>query len=108
MDVNSRDEEQGRVENHNYYTRCGLSLRSVPVHALRSVDRSLRSIPFAGWPYRAGPVQFGTADFQKLDLALPAILISWAALVTMCRHEKNQQPPSLEVVGPYGKSCLFW
>ena len=25
----------------------------------------------------------------------------------MCRHEKNQQAPCLEVVGPYGRYCLI-
>ena len=48
-----------------------------------------------------------TANFQKLQIALLVILVTWAVLAMMCRHEKNQQVPCLEVVGPYGKYCLF-
>ena len=57
--------------------------------------------------YRAGTSQSCTANFQKLNLALLAVLISWAVLAMMCRHEKTQQAPRLEVVGPYGRYCLI-
>ena len=58
--------------------------------------------------YRAGTSQLCTAVFQKLNLALLAVLISsWAVLDMMCRHGKNQQAPRLEVVGPYGRYCLI-
>ena len=57
--------------------------------------------------YRAGTSQSCTANFQKLNLALLAILISWAVFVMVCRHGKTQQAPCLEVVGPYGRYCLI-
>ena len=57
--------------------------------------------------YRAGISQSCTANFQKLNLALLAVLISLAVLVMMCRHEKTQQAPSLEVVGAYDEYCLI-
>ena len=57
--------------------------------------------------YRAGTSQSCTANFQKLNLALLAILISWAVLAMMCRHGKTQQAPCLEVVGPYGRCFLI-
>ena len=57
--------------------------------------------------YRAGISQSRTANFQKLQIALLIIIISWAVLVMMCGHEKNQQAPCLEVVDPYGEYCLI-
>jgi len=57
--------------------------------------------------YRAGTSQSCSANFQKLNLALLAILISWAVFVMVCRHGKTQQAPCLEVVGPYGRYCLI-
>ena len=56
---------------------------------------------------QAGISQLCTTKFQKLNLALLAILITWAVLAMMCRHEKNQQAPCLEVVGLYDKYCLI-
>ena len=49
--------------------------------------------------YRAGISQSCTANFQKLQIALLIIIISWAVLVMMCRHEKTQQAPCLEIGG---------
>ena len=54
---------------------------------------------------QGGPAKPFSTDFQKLNLALSAILISRAVLLMMCSHEKNQQAPFLEVVGPYGEYC---